>query len=80
MTVDNSLTVDRYREYYVPMHKKAVGVQPTKGKVKFGELTFEVEIKEVKTAYGRNRYLVVPVSGTGEVWVEKVILEEHGDN
>lgn len=37
-------------------------------------LQVEVEIKDVKVAYGQERYKVTPISGKGEVWVEKVSL------
>lgn len=37
-------------------------------------LWIEVEIKDVKTSYGKERFLVTPVSGSGEVWKEQVIL------
>jgi hypothetical protein len=32
----------------------------------------DVEILDVKTAYGKTRYQVKPWSGTGDCWVEKV--------
>ena len=37
-------------------------------------LKVEVTITDVKTSYGRDRYLVTPVAGAGEVWVESVTL------
>jgi hypothetical protein len=37
-------------------------------------LKFEVVIKDFKIVFGRNRYLVMPVKGTGERWVENVTL------
>lgn len=37
-------------------------------------LTIEVKILDVKMSYGRERYLVTPVAGSGEVWVEAVTL------
>ena len=30
-----------------------------------------VQIKDVKSAYGKDRYLITPVHGLGEVWTEK---------
>ncbi len=39
-------------------------------------LKFEVEVKDIKTSYGRMRYLVSPVSGTGERWVEILTLKK----
>jgi len=32
-------------------------------------LVFKVSIKERKNAYGNERYLVTPVSGYGQTWV-----------
>lgn len=37
-------------------------------------LTIEVKILDVKMSYGRERYLVTPVAGSGERWVEAVAL------
>jgi hypothetical protein len=33
-------------------------------------LSFAVTIKDVKIAYGMKRYLVQPVNGIGETWVQ----------
>lgn len=35
-------------------------------------LAFEVKILDIKSSYGKVRYLVVPIAGTGERWVEEV--------
>lgn len=32
----------------------------------------DVIIKDYKNSYGRDRWLVSPVSGSGEAWVEKI--------
>lgn len=40
-------------------------------------LTIEVNIMDVKEAYGNVRYKVTPVAGSGEVWVENVTLKEE---
>lgn len=45
-----------------------------KATVDMGGLTVEVKIVDVKKSYGRDRYLITPVAGKGEVWVEKVTL------
>lgn len=37
-------------------------------------LSVEVKIVDVKSSYGRMRYLVTPASGSGEVWVEKITI------
>lgn len=47
-----------------------------KGTIFAGGLRVEVEIKDVKNSYGRDRYLVTPVAGSGEVWVESVSVSE----
>ena len=33
-----------------------------------------VRIKDIKKSYGRPRFLVSPIAGEGEVWVELVAL------
>lgn len=45
-----------------------------KGAVFLGGLSVQVTIKDVKTSYGRDRFLITPVTGSGEVWVESVKL------
>jgi len=40
--------------------------------VKLGGLVVEVTVIDVKNSYGRDRYLISPVSGTGEIWVEAI--------
>ena len=37
-------------------------------------LTFEVTVTDYKESYGTPRYRVVPVSGTGESWVNTTSL------
>lgn len=41
-----------------------------KAYIQVGGLDVEVVIKDFKNSYGKNRWLVVPTSGRGEVWVE----------
>jgi hypothetical protein len=36
-----------------------------------GTLSFPVLIKDAKMAYGQARYLITPIGGKGEVWVNK---------
>jgi hypothetical protein len=45
-----------------------------KGLVIMRGLVVYVTIKDVKKTYGRDRYLITPVMGSGEKWVEKVEL------
>ena len=41
-----------------------------------GGLHVNVLITDVKQAYGRTRYEVTPLQGTGRVWVENLTLKE----
>ncbi len=43
-----------------------------KGVVRLGGLRVEVEIIDYKHVYGHDRWLVTPLSGAGEVWIEDV--------
>jgi hypothetical protein len=43
-----------------------------RGVIVAGGLTINVTVLDYKTAYGKERWLVAPVSGAGEVWVQKV--------
>lgn len=40
------------------------------GVVPHGDLIFDVTITNVKRSYGKDRYEVTPVAGTGKTWVE----------
>ena len=51
-----------------PPHLAASFIGKT-GHVTYNGLTFEVIVKDTKTAYGHARFLVTPVSGSGSVWV-----------
>lgn len=44
------------------------------GTVFAGGMIVGVQICDVKMSYGRERYLVTPLQGKGEVWVEAVTL------
>ena len=41
-------------------------------RITFGALTFEVTVKAHKVAYGTDRWLVTPVTGSGETWVQNI--------
>jgi len=41
-------------------------------------IEFEVEIQEAKTAWGKVRVLVVPVSGKGQKWTDLDLLRLPG--
>jgi len=43
--------------------------------VKFGGLVVEVTVIDVKNSYGRDRYLISPVKGEGEIWVETITIK-----
>ena len=42
-----------------------------KGAMLAGGFKVEVEIVDYKNSYGRDRWLVKPVAGSGEVWTEQ---------
>lgn len=44
-----------------------------KGWVRLGGLKVEIEILDYKHSYGRERWLVTPIAGADEVWVELVM-------
>lgn len=44
------------------------------GQVNLGGLLVNVKIIDVKQSYGRDRYKVTPVSGKGEIWIERITL------
>lgn len=39
--------------------------------IRVEDFTIPVQVVDVKQSYGRTRYLVKPVSGSGTVWVEE---------
>ncbi len=43
-----------------------------KGTIQYGKITINVEVKDYKFTYGHDRWLVSPISGKGEMWVEDV--------
>ena len=43
--------------------------------IKLGGLVVDVKVIDVKNSYGRDRYLISPVKGEGEVWVEAINLK-----
>lgn len=46
------------------------------GTIQIGGLTVAVAIKDYKNSYGRDRFLVTPIAGKGEVWIETVIIKK----
>lgn len=49
----------------------------TKAMITFNNLKFEVFIVLFKNSFGRDRWLVKPVAGSGETWVENVEFEKE---
>jgi hypothetical protein len=54
------------------MNEQMIG---RKADVKLNGMIFEVEVKDVKVSYGTMRYLVTPISGSGECWMMGVTLK-----
>lgn len=46
------------------------------GTIITGGLKVGVTIHDVKVSYGKTRYLVSPLNGSGEVWVESVSVKK----
>lgn len=44
------------------------------GVIALGGLKIIVEVLDVKVSYAKQRWLVKPLQGEGEIWVESVIL------
>jgi len=57
--MSNPYTVESLRQY--------VGLT---GLLSSDKLQFNVLILDAKVSYGNSRFLVIPVSGSGEVWVD----------
>ena len=45
---------------------------------KIGDLTIEVIVRDFKQSYGNDRWLVEPVAGHGQTWVEKITPKKRG--
>lgn len=77
-TVITTIVLDNNRDicYTYSMKElieKYVGKEAT---ISAGGLIINVIVRDVKTSYGRDRFLVSPVKGKGEVWIESVNLSE----
>lgn len=44
------------------------------GTVNLGAFNVRVKVLDVKESYGRVRYQVAPVAGSGEMWTERLTL------
>lgn len=47
------------------------------GTIRQAGLTVGVTVIDVKQSYGRTRYLVSPLAGKGEIWVEQVTINAN---
>lgn len=45
--------------------------------VRLGGLDVEVTVTDVKERWGRTRYFITPVAGSGEAWVETITLKDE---
>lgn len=46
------------------------------GTIYCNEMQVEVKVLDIKKTYGRLRYLVTPVAGSGQVWVENINFKD----
>ena len=44
----------------------------TRATTAIGDLTIDVMVRDFKQSYGKDRWLVEPVTGSGSTWVEKI--------
>ena len=42
--------------------------------IRLGGLIVNVKVLDIKTGWGKTRFLVQPVEGAGQIWVEEVTL------
>lgn len=56
---------------------KAIG---QKALLRIEAFSVGVEILDVKTAYGNVRYLVEPLTGVGEAWVDETRISAIGED
>lgn len=48
------------------------------GTIRLNDLSLKVKVKDVKEVWGKVRYLVTPLAGAGEQWMENVDLDPVG--
>ena len=51
---------------------EAVKILNKEASINLNGLTIHVRIIDTKTVYGRDRFLVIPLQGEGEIWVENL--------
>lgn len=54
-------------------HNEAAALIGKVREIEVNGLAVDVMVNDVKQAYGRTRYLVSPVAGRGQVWVERLV-------
>ena len=54
-------------------NSKMIGKKAT---VSVGGLDVAVKILDYKFSYGRDRWLVTPIAGAREIWIESVVLAD----
>ena len=57
--------------------KELAGFIGKEGYINHGYLHINIKIVDIKKEYGRIRYQVSPISGSGEEWLEGVKFEEE---
>ena len=58
------------------MLKEKIAVLNTEQQIPFGTLMVKVMVLDYKQAYGKDRWLVTPVAGDGQVWVEADFIKK----
>lgn len=46
--------------------------------IEISSLKIEVEVLNYKQSYGKDRWLVQPVAGSGQIWMENIVMAEEG--
>ena len=54
--------------------QEAIKIMGTTRRINLQSLSVDVVVLDIKTSYGRTRYLVSPVAGTGQMWTEQAGL------
>lgn len=58
------------------MLKEKVAILGTEQEIPLGTLMVKVTVLDYKLAYGKDRWLVTPVAGDGQVWVEADFIKK----
>lgn len=58
------------------MLKDAMPIIGTEQEIPLGTLMVKVTVLDYKQAYGKDRWLVTPVAGDGQVWVEADFIKK----